>query len=671
MENKIQDKKPSESLGSGSPMSRIGAPVDKAKDFKGTFKRLIKYIGKYNLAILSVFLVLAIGTVLSVISPKILGKATTELGNNIMQKMVYTNINETISKLPPTIKSKIPKNVTVQNLIDMKIIPQEASNKIPSVAKTITLDKEPTINFKYIGKIILVILGLYLISSLFMYIASKTMAYIAQKVTYSLRKELDNKLDKLPLRFFDKHTHGELLSRVTNDIDNISTMLQQSLVQILQSIFTIIGILVMMISISISMTGVAILIIPVSLIFIAFVVKSSQKYFIAQQRIIGKLNGHIEETYSGDLIVKAFNMQDSEIKKFDKINDELYFYGWKSQFLSGLMMPIISVINSLGYIGICVIGAGLAINGKMTIGNIQAFIQYTNQFTQPIAQTANMLSLIQGTIASAERVFEILDEEEEISNLPNPTKLGKVQGNVKCDNVSFTYNENDTLIENWSLEVTKGQTVAIVGPTGAGKTTIVNLLMKFYDIKGGDIKIDNVSINNMNRDDVRNMFAMVLQDTWLFNGSIKDNLKYSKQDATDKEMEKAAALAHADHFIKTLPNGYDFILNEDASNISQGQKQLLTIARAILANKPMLILDEATSNVDTRTEELIQKAMQKLMEGRTSFVIAHRLSTIKNANIILVMEHGRIVERGNHDELIAKNGVYSKLYSSQFNEDTI
>ena len=653
----------------GGPMGGMGS-TDKPKNFKGTFKRLIKYIGKYNKSIVVILIILAFGTVLSVVSPKILGKATTELGNNIMQKMVYNNIHDMLVKVPDQVRNSIPQDATVQTLIDMKIVPEEYIAKIPEVAKVVSINTEPKINFMYIEEILLIIVGLYVVSALLTYIASRTMAYISQKVTYNLRKEMDQKLDRLPLKFFDKHTHGEILSRVTNDIDNISTMLQQSLVQILQSLFTIVGILIMMLTISFSMTGVAILILPLSMIFIISVIKASQKYFIAQQRVLGNINGHIEETYTGDLIVKSFNMQETEINKFDKINDELYKHNWKSQFLSGLMMPIISVINNLGYIGICILGADLAIKGKMSIGDIQAFIQYTNQFTQPVAQAAQMMNMIQGTIASAERVFEILDEEEESLDIENHIKPEKVRGHIVCDNVEFSYKTEEKLIENWSLKVKPGQTVAIVGPTGAGKTTIVNLLMKFYDIQSGDIKIDDISVKDMKRCDVRKMFAMVLQDTWLFNGTIRDNLKYSKQDALESEIEQAAYLAHADHFIKALPGGYDFVLNEEVNNISQGQKQLLTIARAILADAPILILDEATSNVDTRTEQLIQKAMTKLMQGRTSFVIAHRLSTIKNADIIIVMDHGKIVERGSHDELLKKDGFYSKLYNSQFSEES-
>lgn len=644
-------------------------PAEKPKDFSKTLKRLIRYIGKYNKAIMVVIVVLIISTVLSTLSPKVLGKATTELGNNIMQKMIYSQMQGMLDQLPEQVKATLPEDATVQTLLDRNIIPQEVAEKIPEVAKTVSLTVEPTINFNYIGTILLTILAMYFISAVFTYISSRTMAYIAQKVTYNLRREIDEKLDRLPLRFFDKHTHGEILSRVTNDVDTVSNTLQQTIVQILQSVFTIIGILIMMISISLSMAGVAILIIPVSLIFIASIIKVSQKYFMRQQSVMGELNGHVEETYTGNLVIQAFNMQEKETENFEVINEKLYKCGWKSQFLSGLMMPIINGVSNLGYVGICVLGAKLAIEGKMTIGNIQAFVQYTHQFTQPIGQTANMLNLVQGAVAAAERVFEILDESEEEPDTTKPIKVPNVKGAVTFDNVKFSYEEGQSLIEDWSLTVEPGQTVAIVGPTGAGKTTIVNLLMRFYEINGGKISVDGVSTRDMTRNDLRTEFSMVLQDTWLFNGSIKENLRYARQDASDEELIEAAKLAHAHHFIKALPGGYDFVLNEDASNISQGEKQLLTIARAIVANSPILILDEATSNVDTRTEELIQKAMNKLMEGRTSFVIAHRLSTIKNADIILVMEHGRIVERGNHDELIAKDGAYAKLYNSQFSEE--
>lgn len=664
MENKNGGKKKR----GGGPMSGM-APVEKAKDFKKSLKRLIKYIGNYNKLIIIVALILISSSALSVVSPKILGKATTELGNNIMQRAIYEKIQEVLNNVPAEMKNNLDKDMTVKDLIDMGWISESEASNIPDTAKEVFIFKKPEFNYSYILKILIITLGLYLVSGIFMYISNKIMAYISQKVTYKLRLDVDEKLDRLPLKFFDSHTHGEILSRITNDIDNISTMLQQTLTQILDSIFTLIGILVMMISINIVMAGIVVLVIPVSLIFIGIIVKSSQKYFIAQQEILGELNSQIEETYSADLVVKTFNMQNSEIEKFKKINDRLCKASWKAQFLSGIMMPIINVVNNLAYVGICVIGAKFTIEGKMSIGDIQAFIQYVKQFTEPLIQVANMLSTIQSTVASAERVFEILDEEEEKKEAESPKKLDLVRGEVKCENICFSYNKKEELIKDWSLDVRPGQTVAIVGPTGAGKTTIVNLLMRFYDIDSGDIKIDGVSIYDMSRKDLRGMFAMVLQDTWLFKGTIKENLRYAREDALDEELYQAAYLAHADHFIRSLPKGYDFELNDDASNISSGQRQLLTIARAILADCPILILDEATSNVDTRTEELIQKAMNKLMEGRTSFVIAHRLSTIKNADIILVMEHGRIVERGNHEELLKLNGKYATLYNSQFAEE--
>ena len=656
-------------MGGGPRGGGMKAPIEKPKEFFKTLKRLIRYIGKYNKAIVLVTMALILSTILSTLSPKILGKATTELGNNVVQKVAYSQIQEMLKQLPEQVRNQIPNDATIQTLIDMNLISPEVASSLPASATNVSLTVEPTINFSYIGKILIVILIIYLISASFTYICSRTMAYVSQKVTYNLRKEIDEKLDRLPLRFFDKHTHGEILSRVTNDIDTVSTTLQQTVVQILQSLFTIIGILVMMISISFSMAGIAILIVPVSLVFVAAIVKVSQKYFMRQQMVIGNLNGQVEETYTGTLVIKAFNMQDAETKDFEDINNKLYKCGWKSQFLSGLMMPIINGVSNLGYVGICILGAKLAIDGKMTIGDIQAFVQYTHQFTQPIGQTANILNLVQGAVAAAERVFEILDEEEESKDTEHPVKLNQVRGAIVCENVEFSYEKDQELIKDWNIQVKPGQMVAIVGPTGAGKTTIVNLLMRFYEIDSGKITIDGVSTKDMTRDDVRTMFSMVLQDTWLFNGTIRENLRYARQDALDEEVEHAAYLAHADHFIRALPGGYDFVLNEDASNISQGEKQLLTIARAILADAPILILDEATSNVDTRTEELIQEAMNKLMQGRTSFVIAHRLSTIKNADIILVMQHGRIVERGTHDELLAKNGAYATLYNSQFSEE--
>ena len=651
------------------PMNKGGKIIEKPKNFRVTFKRLVKYIGSYNKWIVTVMILLILGTILSVMSPKILGYATTELAKNIMSKMVYNEINKSLDKIPENIKSNLNEDATVRDLEVLNILPKEITSKLTDEMRDIKLFKEPKINFKYIEKILLIILGIYVISAIFTYIANRTMAHISNKVTFKLRNEVDEKLSRLPLKYYDKNTHGEILSKVTNDIDNINTTLQQALVQIIQAVLTIIGIIVMMLTISISITGVAALMIPTALILIASIVKKSQKYFIANQKVLGQINGHIEETYSLDIVVKAFNMEDEEIKIFDEYNNSLALQGRKSQFLSGLMMPIVGMINHLGYIAICILGAKFAIEGKITIGNIQAFLQYVNQFQQPLSQSANMFSIIQGTIASAERVFEILDEKEQSDNPKKTIRIKNVKGNVEFDNVCFGYEENQKLIKNWSLKANAGQTIAIVGPTGSGKTTMVNLLMKFYDIDSGDIKIDDVSIKDMTREDVRKIFSMVLQDTWLFSGTIRENLKYAKQKATNKEIEEAAKLAHAHHFIEALPNGYDFVINEEANNISDGQKQLLTIARAVLSDSKVLILDEATSNVDTRTEELIQKAMNKLMEGRTSFVIAHRLSTIKNADKIVVMNSGEIIEQGKHNQLLKQDGYYAKLYNSQFNED--
>ena len=640
----------------------------KPKNFLKTLKRVLGYIGKYNVAILIIVLVLACSTILSIVSPKILGKATTRLSENIVQKMTIAKIKEVYNTLPGEFKNSLPQNPKVSDLQELGMFEGVDNTYIENV-KNLHINDVVNVDFNYIGKIILTVLVLYLFSASLEMIAYRVMAYISQKVTYNLRKDIDEKLDKLPLKFFDKNTHGEILSRITNDVDNISTMLGQSLNQIVSSIFSIIGIIIMMFTISITLTGITILIIPISLIFISIIIKLSQKHFINQQVAMGKLNSIVEETYNYDLVVKAYNMQDTKINEFEKINEELYKSNKNAMFLSGLMMPIITTINNLGYVGICILGAKLVINKKMTIGDIQAFIQYTKQFTEPLAQSSNMMSMIQQTVASAERIFEILDEEEEKEEEKNYKTIPKVGGNIKIDNICFSYDKQTPLIENWSLEVKKGETVAIVGPTGAGKTTIVNLLMRFYDIDSGDILIDGVSIKEIKKKDVRKMFAMVLQDTWLFNDTIKENLKYAKPDATDEEIIAAAELAHADHFINTLPGRYEFVLNEDSSNISQGEKQLLTIARAALLNAPMLILDEATSNVDTRTELIIQKAMKKLMKGKTTFVIAHRLSTIKNADIILVMDKGRIVERGNHEELLKKNGKYAELYNSQFSEE--
>jgi ATP-binding cassette subfamily B protein len=521
-------------------------------------------------------------------------------------------------------------------------------------------------DFTYIGNIILLLLGLYVISAVFGFLQQYIMAGVAQKTVYNLRKDVDEKLSRLPLKFFDSRTHGEILSRVTNDVDNISTTLQQSLTQLITSFVTIIGIIVMMLTISPLMTLVVILTLPLYIVVTAFVAKRSQKYFAAQQKEIGEINGHVEEMYTGHKIVKAYGHENTSIQEFRNINDRLYTAGWKAQFISGIIMPMMRFVSNIGYVVVCIVGGLLATQGKVSIGDIQAFIQYSNQFTQPIVQTANIANIIQSTVASAERLFELLDEVEELPETADTTVIEFPNGEVKFENVDFSYKKEEPLIKNMNIDVKRGHTIAIVGPTGAGKTTLVNLLMRFYEIDAGKITVDGVDIRDMKRGKLRNMFGMVLQDTWLFNGTIMQNIAYGKEGATDEEIMQAARAAHAHHFIKTLPDGYNTILNEEASNISQGQKQLLTIARAILANPTIMILDEATSSVDSRTEVYIQRAMTELMQNRTSFVIAHRLSTIKDAELILVMNKGSIIEMGNHNELLAKNGFYADLYNSQF-----
>jgi ATP-binding cassette subfamily B protein len=522
------------------------------------------------------------------------------------------------------------------------------------------------IDFTYIRNIILLLLGLYLVSTVFGFLQQYIMAGVAQKTVYNLRKDVDEKLSRLPLKFFDSRTHGEILSRVTNDVDNISTTLQQSLTQLITSFVTIIGIIVMMLTISPLMTLVVILTLPLYIVVTAFVAKRSQKYFAAQQKEIGEINGHVEEMYTGHKIVKAYGHENTSIQEFRNINDRLYTAGWKAQFISGIIMPMMRFVSNIGYVVVCIVGGLLATQGKVSIGDIQAFIQYSNQFTQPIVQTANIANIIQSTVASAERLFELLDEVEELPETADTTVIEFPNGEVKFENVDFSYKKEEPLIKNMNIDVKRGHTIAIVGPTGAGKTTLVNLLMRFYEIDAGKITVDGVDIRDMKRGKLRNMFGMVLQDTWLFNGTIMQNIAYGKEGATDEEIMQAARAAHAHHFIKTLPDGYNTILNEEASNISQGQKQLLTIARAILANPTIMILDEATSSVDSRTEVYIQRAMTELMQNRTSFVIAHRLSTIKDAELILVMDKGSIIEMGNHNELLAKNGFYADLYNSQF-----
>ena len=603
-------------MGFGGPMGRGMHGGAKAKDFKGSSKKLLNYLKPYRLSIIIV-LIFAIGSAaFSIIGPKILGKATTKLFEGLV-------------------------------------------SKVSGVAGA-------GIDFEYIGRIIIILAVLYLISALFSFIQGYIMSGIAQKVSYNLRKEISIKINKLPLKYFDKLTHGEVLSRVTNDVDTVSNTLNQSLSQIFTSFTTLIGVLIMMLSISVSMTLVSILILPLSGILISVVVKKSQKYFKEQQSFLGHVNGHVEEIYGGHNIMKAFNGEEKAVNEFNELNETLYNSAWKSQFLSGMMMPIMSFIGNIGYVLVSILGGYLAVKKAIEVGDIQSFIQYIRSFTQPISQAAQIANVLQSTAAAAERVFEFLEEEEELDSLSTPVDLNEIKGEVEFKNVHFGYNEDKIIINNFSSKIKPGQRIAIVGPTGAGKTTIVKLLMRFYELNSGEILLDNTNITSFKRSDLRKIFGMVLQDTWLFNGSIMDNIRYGRLDATDEEVLEAAKAAHVDHFVKTLPDGYNMELNEDASNVSQGQKQLLTIARAILADPKILILDEATSSVDTRTEVLIQKAMDNLMNGRTSFIIAHRLSTIKDADLILVMKDGDIIEQGNHEELLEKNGFYASLYNSQF-----
>ena len=602
--------------GGGGPMGGGMRKIEKAKNFKGTMNKLLQYLKPYKLSILIVILFAIGSAAFTIVGPKILGNATTKLFEGLVSKV----------------------------------------SGAPGAA----------IDFIYIGNIVVLLLGLYILSTVFGIIQGYIISGVAQKVSYNFRKEIDEKINRMPLKYFDKTTHGEVLSRITNDVDTVSQTLNQSMSQIITSVITIIGVLIMMLSISWQMTLVALLILPVSMILIMAVVKRSQKYFKSQQEYLGHVNGQVEEIYSGHNIVKAFNKEEEEVKKFEKVNDTLYHSAWKSQFLSGMMMPIMTFIGNIGYVAVSILGGWLAVKRTIAVGDILAFVQYVRSFTQPIAQVAQIANVLQSTAAAAERVFEFLEEEEEVPEAENPVKLQKVQGEVTFQDVQFGYNPDKIIINNFSSNIKPGQKVAIVGPTGAGKTTIVKLLMRFYDINSGTIYIDGHDIKDFTREDLRNMFGMVLQDTWLFNGSIMENIRYGRLDATDEEVIEAAKAAHVHNFVKTLPNKYQMELNEEASNVSQGQKQLLTIARALIADPKILILDEATSSIDTRTEVLIQKAMENLMEGRTSFIIAHRLSTIRDADLILVMKDGDIVEQGNHEELLKADGFYASLYNSQF-----
>ena len=615
-----QDQRPMGPMGRG-PMSMVGMPVQKAKNFRGTLYRLLGYFRPQKYLLLLVLVFAVIGTIFNIVGPKILGLATTKLFQGVEQKL----------------------------------------QGVPGAA----------VDFNYIAHVLLIVGGLYTISAVFIYLQQYLMAGVAQRTVYTMRKQVEEKLSRLPLKYFDSQTHGEILSRAVNDMDNISTTLQQSMTQLITSVVTIIGVIILMLTISLLLSLVVFITLPLSLLVTTVIAKRSQRYFARQQRALGELNGHVEEMYTGHKIVKAFGHEAQSIAAFDEMNDKYYNAGWRAQFVSGTIMPLMRSIGNLGYVFVSVIGGIMVTKGAITIGDVQAFIQYTQQFTQPITMLASIANTIQLTIASAERVFELLDEPEEQPDAADAQVIESPQGEVQFEHVTFRYKEEVPLIEDMHIEAQPGQTIAIVGPTGAGKTTLVNLLMRFYELDSGEILVDGVNITQIKRGDLRRTFGMVLQDTWLFNGTIRENIAYGREGATEEEIIRAAKAARADHFIRTLPESYNTVLNQDATNISQGQKQLLTIARAFLADPAILILDEATSSVDTRTEMAIQKAMGELMKGRTSFVIAHRLSTIRDAEMILVMNHGSIIEQGTHLDLLAKGGFYADLYNSQFTGRTL
>ena len=659
-----QDFKKRPRVRQGGPMGNMGAG-EKAKNFRGTMKKLVCYLAAFRWRLLAVA-VLAVGsTIFAIVSPKILGEAT----NQIVKDYVSIKAYDTITKKLPA-DTKLPSGTTGGDILNRLPNKSEIEGKIPAgqldTIRALDMTKRPAFHFDAIGQIVLWLVGLYLLSATLRYLESWIMTSVTQKITFQMRRDISLKINRLPLSYFDKQTYGEVLSRVTNDVDTISQTLNQSLSQIVSAVVMIAGIVAMMLSISWQMTVVALLVLPVSMGFVLLIAKKSQVQFTRQQTELGELNGHIEEMYAGHQVMRVFNGQARSLAKFTTINNQLHVSAWKSQFLSGLMWPIMNFVGNLGYVGVAVLGGWLAINGRLQVGDIQAFIQYMRQFNQPIEQTANIANVLQSTAAAAERVFEFINEPEEAREGRDLIKLEKVKGSVEFDNVTFGYNPDEPVIKGLSARVKPGQRVAIVGPTGAGKTTLVNLLMRFYEINSGAIKIDGVDIRQMKRSDVRQMFGMVLQDTWLFSGTIRDNLRYGRPDASDDELIATAKEAHVDHFVRSLPGGYDMVLDEEATNISQGEKQLLTIARAMLAKTPMLILDEATSSVDTRTEVLIQQAMDRLMKGKTSFVIAHRLSTIRDADLILVVKDGNIIEQGTHQALLNQHGFYAELYNSQF-----
>ncbi|MGH2496645.1 MAG: ABC transporter ATP-binding protein [Ktedonobacteraceae bacterium] len=604
----------------GGGWGAMGRPAEKAKDFKGTALRLLRYFMPQKILLIIVLITAILGTVFNIVGPKILGLATTKLFEGLIAKFV-------------AIQHHLPV---------------------------------PGIDFNYIATILLILLGLYIISSIFMYAQQYIMAGVAQRTMYQIRREVDEKISRLPLKYFDTRTHGEIMSRAVNDMDNLSTTLQQSITQLISSFVTLLGVIVLMLTISPLLSLIVLLTLPLSLFVTMGIAKRSQNYFRRQQRALGELNGHVEEMYVGHRIVKAFGRETQSITEFTERNEKLYEASWRAQFVSGIIMPLMRFIGNIGYVFVAVVGGVMVTRGAIAIGDVQAFIQYAQQFTQPITMLANFANVIQSSMASAERIFELLDEQEEVPETEDAKVIEHPDGTVQFEHVRFGYSEDNILMEDMNIDVKPGQMIAIVGPTGAGKTTLVNLLMRFYEVNDGSILVDGVDITHIKRGNLRRTFGMVLQDTWLFNGTIRDNIAYGRENATESEIIQAAKAAYADHFVRTLPDGYNTVLNEDATNISAGQKQLLTIARAFLADPEILILDEATSSVDTRTEMQIQKAMTELMQDRTSFVIAHRLSTIRDAELILVMNHGTIIEKGTHEELLAKNGFYADLYNSQF-----
>lgn len=678
MSNKDDTPRPNSSHGHGPAATR---PVEKAKDFKGTLKKLLSSLNEFKLQIAAVVIFVIASVILSIVSPKLLGRITNQVTDDYMAIKVYDGVHDS---LPEGVT--LPAGTTLEDLLKQREASSQTSSaqsssgsqSIQQLADNLTdsqrerlmsldLTERPGISFDVIGHIALLLIAIYLLSALFNYVESWIVTSITQRVAYRFRRDLSQKINHMPLRYFDTHPFGDVLSRITNDVDMVSQNLSQVISQVVYCTATIIGILAMMISISLTMTAIVLITIPLSALAMSQIVRRSQKYFKQQQDVLGRLNGHIEEVYAGHNIVKIFGSEKRVTTKFSRYNDSLYESAWKSQFISGLIFPTMNFIGNLGYVATTVLGGNLVLRGYIQVGDVQAFIQYIQQFNQPITQIANISSVIQSTVAAAERVFEFLEQPNEKTTWEGEGEIiDNVTGHVTFDHVKFGYDKDRTIIHNFSADVQPGQKIAIVGPTGAGKTTIINLLMRFYDPDSGSIKLDGVDTTKISRKNVRKNFGMVLQDTWLFSGTVKENLLYGKPNATDAELKAAVKAARADHVIRALPKGYNTMLDENANNVSAGEKQLLTIARAMLANAPILILDEATSNVDTRTETLIQDAMDKLMEGRTSFIIAHRLSTIRNADLILVLNHGDVIESGSHDSLMKQNGFYANLYNSQF-----